>query len=389
MTAKPRFDGEWVRLGELCNICSGGTPKRSVAEYWNNGTIPWVKISDISSKYVAETEERITEAGLNGSSAKMLDSGTLLYSIFASIGAVGILEIPAATNQAIAALSIETASVNRDYLYHFLKSREALAKSTGRGAAQNNINLTILREMMVPVPPAVVQGQIVEQFEAVLKQIESAKARQELLDTLVKSRFVEMFGDVKYSLVMASEIMGSFRNGVSPSKNGGVHSKVLTLSAITQGKFDSSAWKDGAFKEEPPADKRVSDRDFYICRGNGNKELVGTAAFADRDYPDLVFPDTMIAGVIDDARIDRVYLSSAWAQPVVRSQIESKARTTNGTFKINQEIVASVRISLPPLALQQEFAAFVAEVDKSRFIVQQQLEKLQTLYDSLAQEYFS
>lgn len=194
MAAKPRFDGEWVRLGELCNICSGGTPKRSVAEYWNDGAIPWVKISDISSKYVAETEECITEAGLNGSSAKMLDPGTLLYSIFASIGAVGILEMPAATNQAIAALSIKAESVDRDYLYHFLKSREALAKSTGRGAAQNNINLTILREMMVPVPSAVVQELIVEQLETVLNQIESAKAQLESLDALVKSRFAEMFG---------------------------------------------------------------------------------------------------------------------------------------------------------------------------------------------------
>lgn len=72
VAGKPGFNGEWMKLGELCDICSGGTPKRSVPEYWSKGSIPWVKIGDISSKYVSSTEEWITEEGLKGSSAKML-----------------------------------------------------------------------------------------------------------------------------------------------------------------------------------------------------------------------------------------------------------------------------------------------------------------------------
>lgn len=120
MTDKPQFVGKKVKLGELCEICSGGTPKRSVAEYWKDGTIPWVKIGDMSEKYVSSTEERITDAGFNNSSVKMLESGTLLYSIFASIGAVSILKIPATTNQAIAGLKIKDDSLDRDFLYHYL-----------------------------------------------------------------------------------------------------------------------------------------------------------------------------------------------------------------------------------------------------------------------------
>lgn len=190
MSSKPRFVGEKVRLGKLCDVRSGGTPKRSVPEYWNEGSIPWVKISDISNKYVSSTEEQITEEGLRGSSAKILAPGTLLYSIFASIGAVGILEIPAATNQAIAGLSIKTDRVIRDYLYHFLKSQEALAKSSGRGAAQNNINLTILRGMEVPLPSIDDQKEIVDQLEGIAVQIEQATAQIDQLDSLVKSRFI-------------------------------------------------------------------------------------------------------------------------------------------------------------------------------------------------------
>lgn len=191
-THKPGFNGEWVKLGDLCGVCSGGTPKRSVSEYWNEGSIPWVKISDISGKFVSSTEELITEAGLKGSSAKLLAPGTLLYSIFASIGAVGILKIPAATNQAIAGLSIKTDRIERDYLYHFLKSRESLAKSSGRGAAQNNINLTILRGMEVPVPAIGEQKAIVEQLEIIATQIKQAETQLDQLDSLVKSRFDEV-----------------------------------------------------------------------------------------------------------------------------------------------------------------------------------------------------
>lgn len=192
MTDKPQFVGKKVKLGELCEICSGGTPKRSVAEYWKDGTIPWVKIGDMSEKYVSSTEERITDAGFNNSSVKMLEPGTLLYSIFASIGAVSILKIPATTNQAIAGLKIKDDSLDRDFLYHYLKSRESISKSSGRGAAQNNINLTILRNMQVTLPSIEIQRSIVRNLEMISNQVTIAESHLMDLDSLVKSRFARL-----------------------------------------------------------------------------------------------------------------------------------------------------------------------------------------------------
>jgi type I restriction enzyme S subunit len=386
MAAKPRFDGEWVRLGELCNICSGGTPKRSVAEYWNDGAIPWVKISDISSKYVAETEECITEAGLNGSSAKMLDPGTLLYSIFASIGAVGILEMPAATNQAIAALSIKAESVDRDYLYHFLKSREALAKSTGRGAAQNNINLTILREMMVPVPSAVVQELIVEQLETVLNQIESAKAQLESLDALVKSRFAEMFGDFKtnpyswdvYSFNQFASIdthMTKDYASFADAPHVGIDSiesctgELIGYRTVREDNVRSGKYVFGPdhiiYSKIRPALNKVALPDFEgVCSADA--------------YP--ILPNKSLCNRVFLAYVMRSDYFLEYILPLSgRAQMP----------KVNKKALMGFSMPLPPLTLQQEFADFAAEVDKSRFIVQQQIEKLQMLYDSLAQEYFS
>ena len=107
---------EFVKLEEICTIVSGGTPSRSKPDYWNNGNIPWIKIKDMKSKYIDSAEEFITEEGLNNSSTKMLKSDTILYSIFATLGEVGILKIDACTNQAIAGLSLkEDSNILKEY----------------------------------------------------------------------------------------------------------------------------------------------------------------------------------------------------------------------------------------------------------------------------------
>ena len=124
------------KLGEICDIASGGTPSRSNPEYWQNGNIPWIKIGNIRGKLISEADEFITEKGLNNSSAKMLRKGTILYTIFATLGEVGILDIDACTNQAIAGITIKSVTeVCRDYLYYYLKSTKNYVSGIGRGVA--------------------------------------------------------------------------------------------------------------------------------------------------------------------------------------------------------------------------------------------------------------
>ena len=397
MADKPRFDGERVKLGDLCGVCSGGTPKRSVSEYWNEGSIPWVKISDISGKFVSSTEELITEAGLKGSSAKLLAPGTLLYSIFASIGAVGILKIPAATNQAIAGLSIKTDRIERDYLYHFLKSRESLAKSSGRGAAQNNINLTILRGMEVPVPAIGEQKAIVEQLEIIAAQIKQAETQLDQLDSLVKSRFIEMFGGAlsienKWDSSILENCVESLESGKSPScKNvsrKGLDPGVLKLSALSSGRFlpgENKAMLDG---ETIIQAKEVKQGDILVARKN-TPQLVGSCVLVREDVTNLMFPDIVFRMHPNDS-VNGEYLAALLSSPSYSSKVRGLAHGSNKSMSnIPKSELAKLSIPLPPLSLQQEFADFVAAVDKSRFIAQQQIDKLQTLYDSLAQEYFA
>ena len=397
MTNKPQFVGERVKLGDLCDICSGGTPKRSVSEYWNEGSIPWVKISDISGKFVSSTEELITEAGLKGSSAKLLAPGTLLYSIFASIGAVGILKIPAATNQAIAGLSIKTDRIERDYLYHFLKSRESLAKSSGRGAAQNNINLTILRGMEVPVPAIGEQKAIVEQLEIIAAQIKQAETQLDQLDSLVKSRFVEMFGNPDsnpYGLEvcpLGKVLSVQPSNGLyKPQKdyvNDGSGTPIIRIDSFRSEGPDYGSLKRLNCNESECRRYGISENDIVINRVNSVGCMGKTMLVA--HIPEVtVFESNMMRLHSDEALMVPAFLCAQMTSEFSKSYFETNAKRAIGQASINQKDVKGLPVLVPTIGDQKAYLSFVQQVDKSRFVAQQQIEKLQMLYDKLAQDYF-
>ena len=183
-------DWKTVRLGDVCEIAAGGTPSRSKQEYWKDGTIPWVKIGDFNGKYLNSASEHITELGLEKSSAKLFKKNTILYSIFATLGEVTILNIDAATNQAISGIVIKDNNlIDTDYFYSYLKSLKKEVNRIGRGVAQNNINLNILRNFAIPLPPLETQKQIAATLDKVSKIIAENKKLLEKYDLLIKSRF--------------------------------------------------------------------------------------------------------------------------------------------------------------------------------------------------------
>ena len=186
----------WVRLSSLSSISAGGTPERGNPNYWANGTIPWLKISDITSskKFVNSCTEYITDEGMQNSSAKILPKGTILYTIFATIGEVGILGINASCNQAIAGIQTYLRSID-GYLYYYLVNLQDFMKSISKGCAQFNINQKILKEAFVPLPPLAEQERIVaeiEKFEPLIAEYDkleqqTTKLDGEIYDKLKKS----------------------------------------------------------------------------------------------------------------------------------------------------------------------------------------------------------
>lgn len=163
----------WVRvpLGEICETTSGGTPSRGRYDYYN-GSIPWVKSGELNYNVIKNTEEKISEKGLQNSSAKLLPRGTLLIALYgATVGRLGVLGVEAATNQAVCAI-LTPKGLNSRYLYHFLFfSKENLLQQR-TGGAQPNISQTIVNSLQVPLPPFAEQNRIVARLETLLEELE-------------------------------------------------------------------------------------------------------------------------------------------------------------------------------------------------------------------------
>ena len=182
------------KLGDIFEISSGGTPSKLHPEYYD-GNIPWVKTGDLKWKYLYDVEDYITEKGLNNSSAKMYEANTVLIAMYgATIGATSILKFPACTNQACAAFK-KNEEVLPEYLYFFLKSKRKKFIKDGVGGAQPNISVGYLKNVDWEVRNLEEQHEIVNVLNNIQYIVEQREQEMQLLDELIKARFVELFGD--------------------------------------------------------------------------------------------------------------------------------------------------------------------------------------------------
>ena len=352
------------KLGELCNVVSGGTPSRAIAGFWDGGTIPWIKIGNIKGKYVGEADEYITQAGLEGSSTKMLSAGTILFTIFATLGEVGILTIKACTNQAIAGITIKNQSeVSTDYLYYFLKSKKSYVTALGRGVAQNNINLSILRNFEVPIPALPMQKQIVDVLDKAEKIIEARQQELQKLDELVKARFVELFGDLKsnpmeWPVVPFTEFAKIDGNMTTDYEKYADYPHI-GIDSIEKGtgalKGCRTVREDGVI-----SGKYIFTPQHIIyskIRPNLNKVALP-------DFEGLCSADAYPV-LPNHSNCNRVFLAIALRSEYFLEYILQFSSRTN-LPKVNQKEIRGFRMPLPPLKLQEQFAAFVEQTDKSK-----------------------
>ena len=377
------------RLEDLFDLQMGKTPARNESAYWNSDDYKWISIGDLSKcgKYITKTKEYISERAVSDTGINLIPANTVVMSFKLSIGKTAITGEPMYSNEAIMSFRDKhVVELLPDYIYYLLSGRD-WDEGTNKAVMGKTLNKATLSKIKVSIHNIEQQREIVTILDKVSSIIEAREQELSALDDVTKARFVEMFGDCA-EFVPAGAIMDEMRNGVSPSTSGKCPEKVLTLSAITQGRFDPTMWKDGLFDNPPPAEKRIHSTDFYMCRGNGNKSLVGAGVYSEEDREDLVFPDTVIAARVDVTKVRLPYLFIAWMQPSVRDQIEAGARTTNGTYKINQQIISKINVPLPPLNTQKQFSTFVAQIDKSKSAIQKSLDETQLLFDSLMQQYF-
>jgi type I restriction enzyme S subunit len=361
-----------VKLGDVCKIQSGGTPSRGNLNYWNNGNIPWVKISDIKEKHLSRTEEFITQEGLANSSAKIFPKETILYTIFATLGEVSILEIDATTNQAIAGLQIIDENICKDYLYYYLISLKPFVNEIGRGVAQNNINMQILRNFEIPLPSLEEQKAIARKLDKVSGLIEKRKTQHAKLSELVKSRFIEMFGNMTHNthgwdtllLDECFEITSSKRILKSEWKDKGIpFLRVRDMVQLaTTGKLDNEFFVSEEFYGSLSDSDGVPKQGDILMSATSTLGKCHVVSSGERFY----FKDADVLRFRAKKAINPVFFMEQIKTEYIEEQI---ARTLGITTVAHFTIKAAktINIRLPNIELQNQFAAFVEQTNKSKY----------------------
>ncbi|ENR0975806.1 restriction endonuclease subunit S [Campylobacter coli] len=191
---------EWKSLGEIGNTSSGGTPLRNKKEYWENGSIKWLKSGELNDGYIDFIEENITEEAIKNSSAKIFQKGTLLIAMYgATAGKLGILNLDSTTNQAICAFLHKDKNIKflEKFLFYFLFFlRDKIIKDSF-GGAQPNINQTYIKNLQIPLPPIKEQEQIASHLDELSSHVKNLKQNyqaqikdlQELKNSLLDKAF--------------------------------------------------------------------------------------------------------------------------------------------------------------------------------------------------------
>lgn len=381
-----------AKLGELYKITSGGTPSRTHSEYYEDGTIPWVKTGDLKDKYLFETDEKISQLGLENSSARIYLKNTVLLAMYgATIGATSILKIDAATNQACAAFSPRE-NILPEYLYAFLESQKDRFIKDAVGGAQPNLSAGYLKNIEFDYPPLEQQTQITSTLNKIDKLLLLRKQQLAKLDELVKARFVEMFGEpVQNPNCWKTENLldlGYCKNGMNFHRD----DCGTEIHCLGVGDFKNhSTIRDVrslpfiSLNELPTSEYLLQDGDIVFVRSNGNKELVGRCLAI---YPAKI-PVTY-SGFCIRYRLTSNKITVSYLLRVLKADSVRKKMTGRGANiqNLNQQILAQLVVPIPPLSLQNQFAAFVERVDQQKQTVQQSLEKLELMKKALLQEYF-
>ena len=162
----------YKRIFELYNTTSGGTPARTNSSYYENGTIPWVKTGELLDTLITDTEEYITEEGLKNSSAKIIEPGSLLCSMYAGVGKLGINVIPMTCSQATCVFTPKS-NISIWYLFFWLMRNKEYLESISFGAAQQNISQDIIKKITVLFPSESVTLSFDEKIKPIYKKIQN------------------------------------------------------------------------------------------------------------------------------------------------------------------------------------------------------------------------
>lgn len=225
---------EWrkVKLGDLCvRVTSGGTPKANVDSFYNPPTIPWLKTKEVNYCRIRETENFISEDGLNNSSAKIIAPNSIIIAMYGqgdTAGRVAINKIPLTTNQACCNLTLDSEKADYEFVYYQLCTLYDKMVSLKSGAAQPNLNAQIIKNLEVDIPPLPVQRRIAEVLSRYDALIENYQRQIKLLEEAAQRLYKEWFVDLRFPGHQSTPIINNLPQSWQKKKLGEITCKFAT-----------------------------------------------------------------------------------------------------------------------------------------------------------------
>ncbi|MBS6554682.1 restriction endonuclease subunit S [Collinsella stercoris] len=356
-----------MKVAEVFNLQIGKTPSRKKMEYWNTGEYDWVSIKDLGSygRFVGRTKETISELGRIESGIKQVPSNTLLMSFKLSLGKTSITTRPIYTNEAIMAfLDKGTFQFDLGYMWHQFRTKD-WATGTNMAVMGETLNKKTLGSALIRLPDLRTQRMVASHLDVIQGQLEIAAKKLERLDTLVKSRFVEMFGGSGWPVATVGSLATDIRYGTSKKASDCGQFVYLRMNNMTDGGgLDFGDVKHIDLSGAELEKCQVVDGDLLFNRTNSREKVGKTAVFHAKE-------PMVIAGYIIRVRLgDRIkpdFLAAYMNLPTTKAMLRSIARGAVHQANINSRELSAIEVPVPPICLQDSFLSFVAEVDKSRF----------------------
>ena len=384
------------KLGQICETTSGGTPNRKNDAYYG-GSIPWVKSGELGKGTIYDTEEKITEEAVKESSAKIFPKGTLLIALYgATIGKLGFLGVPAATNQAVCGI-FENEKIDLQFLSYYLFHKRNDLISQGTGGAQPNISQTILKNLPIPLPPLATQHQIVSRIETLFAELDKAvqhlRTAQQKLKTYRQAVLKVAFeGCENAEKHLFGELMADVRNGYGAKPTDCGTNKLLRISSVRAMNLnlDDFRFNNSSFDERDI----IQENDLLFTRYNGSVDLVGVCAYVPELYDTYAYPDKIIRcrpKVCNTfhSKFLQYYINQGKAREFVRSKI----KTTSGQNGISGSDIKKIEIPLPPLTEQQrivnEIESRLSQASTSSDYIENALQQAEALRQSILKKAFS
>ena len=369
-----------INMGQSPDSSSYNEKKEGIPFYQGN--------ADFGEKYP------ITRVWCN-TPIKIAQSGDILISVRAPIGALNYAKEECCIGRGLAAITPDKEKMSLEFVYWFLKGKNLELNRKGTGSTFKAISRKVLEEIMIPDINLKKQCEYANVLEKIHAAIQMRKQELKHLDFLLKARFVEMFGDMylnskgwpEAKLESMADVVSGITKGRKTKAEDLTEVPYMAVSNVKDGYIDWTTVKTIEATQQEIEQYRLLADDVLMTEG-GDPDKVGRGAIIKEPLENCIHQNHIFRVRLDESMILPEFFAEYLQHQRSKRYFLGCAKQTTGIASINMTQLRALPVLMPPLSKQEEFVLFKAQVNKSKVAVQKALDETQLLFDSLMQEYF-